>query len=53
MRALERERKELKNELDRKKLILDEKEKELRLNQMKHKEIVRLINSNPQQQTTS
>ena len=26
-------------------MILDEKEKELRLNQLKHKEIVRLVNS--------
>lgn len=31
--------------MERKKLILEEKEKELRLNQLKHKEILRLVNS--------
>lgn len=31
--------------MERKKLILEEKEKELRLNQLKHKEIIRLVNS--------
>lgn len=45
IRVLDREKKELKHELERKRLILEEKEKELRLNQMKHKEILRLINS--------
>lgn len=45
IRGLERERKDLKGELERKKLILEEKEKELRLNQLKHKEIMRLVNS--------
>jgi|JI6StandDraft_1071083.scaffolds.fasta_scaffold62746_1 hypothetical protein len=42
---MEKEKKELKLEVEKKKIILEEKEKDLRLNQIKYRDIVRLINS--------
>lgn len=42
----------MKNELEKKKLILDQKEKEVKFNQLKHKEIVQLIKTS-QQETES
>lgn len=46
MKLIEKERKELQVEHEKKLLILTEREKELRLNQLKIKEITRLLRNN-------